>query len=157
MLHLFGARVDLVRYGADHYRIRSEETSTLLLQLFQRYLREGPAMPDALEEFARETIKEILNSLSDDELRKRLSPQKRLQGLSPQERVEGLSPDDLAAALKAALSPEARDALARRLQEEGPLHIRNELSGAKAAKYFPFRRSRCAKRSSPFSPSPAGC
>jgi hypothetical protein len=66
-------------------------------------------MPDAIEAFARETINEILNSLSDEELRKRLSPQKR---------VEGLSPDELLAALVATLSPVAREALARHLQEK---------------------------------------
>src|SRR5438270_5509559 len=50
MLHLFSARADLLKYGAAHYRMRSEETSTLLHELFHRYLREAPLMPDALEE-----------------------------------------------------------------------------------------------------------
>ena len=58
LLHLFSARTDLLRYGAEHYRLRSEETSTLLLQLFERYRLEGATMPDLLEEFARETIEE---------------------------------------------------------------------------------------------------
>src|SRR5262245_20220093 len=33
MLHLFSARPELLRYGGEHYRPHSEETSTLLLQL----------------------------------------------------------------------------------------------------------------------------
>src|SRR5947208_5420594 len=41
LLHLFSARTDLLRYGAEHYRQRSEETSTLLLQLLQRYRLEA--------------------------------------------------------------------------------------------------------------------
>ena len=124
MLHLFSARADLLRYGTEHYRMRSPETSTLLFQLFQRYLREGPLMPDQLEEFARQTIEEILRTLPAAELRKHLSPEQRLEGLSPEElrkrlspeqRLEGLSPDELLAAL----SPEAREALARGLKDNG--------------------------------------
>src|SRR5436853_5829142 len=60
LLHLFSAKADLLAYGAAHYRLRSGETSTLLHQLFKRYYLEGSLMPDALEEFARETIAEIL-------------------------------------------------------------------------------------------------
>ena len=48
LLHLFSARTDLLRYGAAHYRPRSADTSTLLLQLFERYHLEGPFM-DELE------------------------------------------------------------------------------------------------------------
>ncbi|HVS34157.1 MAG TPA: hypothetical protein VMS17_01165 [Gemmataceae bacterium] len=97
LLHLFSARTDLVRYGAAHYRPRSEETSTLLLQLFQRYRLEVAIMPDPLQELARETIDELLKEL----------PVK--------ERIKGLSVDDLLAAL----SPETRAALAQRLRENG--------------------------------------
>src|SRR5437868_1818787 len=35
LLHVFSARVDLLQYGAVHYRLRSQETSTLLLQLLE--------------------------------------------------------------------------------------------------------------------------
>jgi hypothetical protein len=65
-------------------------------------------MPDALEEFARETIVELLKNLSIEE---------RLKGLSLEERLKGLSLDDLLAALP----PETRAALAQRLKEDGPL------------------------------------
>src|SRR5262249_32785269 len=89
LLHLFSARADLVQYGATHYRLHSEETSTLLLQLFQRYHLEVHLMPDALEElkqFARETIDELLRTLP---------PEERLKGLSLHDRLEGLSADEL--------------------------------------------------------------
>ena len=92
LLHLFSARSDLLRYGAAHYRPRSEETSSLLLQLFTAYRLGGIPMPDSLEllkQFAQETKKEFLNELT------------------PEERLEGLSPDELLAAL----SPEMRAAL----------------------------------------------
>src|SRR5262249_11204126 len=89
----------LLRYGATHYRLRSEETSTLLLQLFERYRLEATLMPDMLEQLAEETIEELL---------KKLPAEKRLKGLSL---------DDLLAAL----SPETRAALAQRLKDQGSL------------------------------------
>jgi hypothetical protein len=97
LLHLFSARDDLLRYGAEHYRLRSKETSTLLRQLFERYRLEATLMPDALEQlkqFAEETIEELLKKL----------PAKRL--------VKGLSADELLAAL----TPEMRAELAQRLR-----------------------------------------
>jgi hypothetical protein len=101
MLHLFSAREELLRYGKEHYRPRSTETSTLLYQLFLAY-QEDPAMANQLEEFVRQSI---------DELLKKLPPEKRLEGLSPEERLEGLSPEELRAAL---------EAVQRRLQANGP-------------------------------------
>jgi len=62
------------------------ETSTLLLQLYQRYQQEGQIMPDMLEEVARETI---------DRLLKELPVEKRLEGLTPEQRVQGLSAETL--------------------------------------------------------------
>jgi hypothetical protein len=97
LLHLFSARADLLQYGATHYRLRSEETSTLLLQLLRRYRLEVSLMPDALEQFAKETIEELL------------------KGLPAEERLKGLSVDELLAALP----PETRAALAQRLKEDG--------------------------------------
>ncbi len=99
LLHLFSARMDLLRYGAAHYRVRSEETSTLLLQPFQRYRLEATLMPDALEQFAEETIEELLKKLP------------------VAKRIKGLSPDDLLAAL----SPESRAVLAQRLKNDSTL------------------------------------
>jgi hypothetical protein len=136
LLHLFSARTDLLRYGATHYRLRSEETSTLLLQLFKRYRLEATLMPDALEQFAQETIKELLKKLPAEKRLEGLSMGELLAALPPEalaalatgetvegllkklpaeKRLEGLSPDELLAAL----SPEARAALAQRLKDYG--------------------------------------
>ena len=121
MLHLFSAKLDLLQYGAEHYRVRSAETSTLLLQLFERYSLEGSVMPDALEEFARETIAEIVRKLSAGEpilglpaadILRKLPAEERLKGVPAAELLKGLSVDELLAAL----SPEKREALARRLK-----------------------------------------
>jgi hypothetical protein len=106
LLHLFSASGELLAYGAQHYRVRSQETSTLLFQLFQRYQKEAVTMPDLLEEFTREKIDQLLKSLPT---------KKRLEYLSAKERLEGLSADEMLAAL----SPEALEALLRRLKDKG--------------------------------------
>jgi hypothetical protein len=124
LLHLFSASAELFAYGARHYRIRSAETSSLLLQLFQRYREEDLTMPDKLEEFTRETIDHLLKELPVEKrlegvpAEKRLEgvpAEKRLEGLSAEKRLEGLSPEEMLAAL----SPEIREALARLLKGKG--------------------------------------
>jgi hypothetical protein len=85
MLHLFSAREDLLRYGREHYRQHSQETSSLLFKLFKAY-REDTAMADKLKEFVRETI---------DEMLKDLPPEERLKGLSAQDVVRALPPETL--------------------------------------------------------------
>jgi hypothetical protein len=91
MLHLFSSRAELLAYAREHYPLRSLETSTLLLQLYQKYRQEGQIMPDMLEEFARETIDRLLKELP---LEKRLE---LIKGLSPEQRVQGLTPEELRA------------------------------------------------------------
>jgi hypothetical protein len=106
LLHLFSAREELLRYGQEHYRPHSQETSTLLYELLKAYSEE-PDMPDKLQEFVRQSIDELLKSLPAEELRKRLSPEERLEGLSAEEVIR-------------ALPPETLEALARRLKANGP-------------------------------------
>jgi hypothetical protein len=132
MLHLFSARAELLRYGQEHYRPHSRETSTLLYELFRTY-SEDPNMPEQLQEFVQQTIDQLLESLppekrlqglSAEELRKRLSTEERLEGLtaeelrkrlSPEERLEGLTAEDLIRTL----SPETLVALKRQLKTNG--------------------------------------
>jgi hypothetical protein len=121
LLHLFSARSDLVKYAKEHYELRSTETSTLLLQLFRQYELEVALMADALEEFARETIAQLLRELPPEERLKGLSPEERLKGLPPEERLKGLPPEERLKGLSseellAALSPEARAELVRRIR-----------------------------------------
>jgi hypothetical protein len=115
MLHLFSAREELLRYGRQHYRPHSPETSTLLYELFKAY-SEDPTMPNKLQESVRQSIDELLRSLPPEELRKRLSPEERLEGLPAAERLKGLSAEEVASALP----PEVREALARQLKANGP-------------------------------------
>jgi hypothetical protein len=122
MLLGFSAQREIVEYAAQHYRPHSPETSSLLLQMINRYRQEGILMSETLEEFVRRTREEVLKSMPPEELRKRLSPEERLEGvpaeelrkrLSPKERVEGLSPEERVEGL----SPEQLETLARRLRE----------------------------------------
>jgi hypothetical protein len=77
--------------------------TSLLNKLFKRY-QEDKSMPDALQQFAKETIDELLNELS------------------PKERLKGMSVDEL----WAALSPQDRAALTKRVKEEASSPPPNE-------------------------------
>ena len=106
MLHLFRAREELLRYGRDHYRPRSPETSTLLFELFKAYT-EDKDMPDKLKDFVRQSIDQLLATLP---------PEERLKGLPPEERLKGLSAEEVLRALP----PEVREALTRQIKANGP-------------------------------------
>jgi hypothetical protein len=104
LLHLFSTRGELLVYGGWHYHVHSADTSTLLLQLFRRFRQEIQTMPTPLEEFARETIDELLKELpiekrleglSTDQVLKAVPIEKRLEGLTPEQRVQGLSKEVL--------------------------------------------------------------
>ncbi len=96
MLHLFSAKPELLTYGAQHYRIRSRESSNLLFRLFERFQKEGELMPDLLEEFTRQSIAELLRELPVEK------------------RLEGLTADQIARALPA----ETLRALADKFKEQ---------------------------------------
>jgi hypothetical protein len=105
MLLLFSARDEPFRYGQEHYRPRSPQTSTLLYQLWKTY-SEDPDVTNQLQEFLRQNIDELLRTLP---------PEKRMEGLSPEERVEGLSAEELARAIP----PETLEALLRQCKTNG--------------------------------------
>ena len=114
MLHLFSARVELLRYGQEHYRPHSRETSLLLYTLFETY-EEDTGMSDKLKEFVLQTMDELVERMPLAKRLKGVPKEELLKGLSPEDRLKGLSLDDLLTAL----SPEARKALAHRLKENG--------------------------------------
>jgi hypothetical protein len=86
MLLLFSAKEELLRYGEEHYRPHSKETSTLLYELFRAY-REDPTMSEKLKEFVRESIDKLLADLPAKELLKALTAEK-LATLPPEDREE---------------------------------------------------------------------
>ena len=66
-LHLFSASPDLVGFGGGAYRRRSEQTSRLLGQLFERLQGEGFAMSFTMEDFKRQYVKEHFAQLTPEE------------------------------------------------------------------------------------------
>src|SRR5262245_4326209 len=62
MLHLFSAQQDLLRYGQEHYRPHSTESSTLLYELLLEYTKDS-TMATQLEEFVRQSIEKLLAKL----------------------------------------------------------------------------------------------
>jgi hypothetical protein len=129
-LHLFSGSAEQVAYGARHYRQRSEETSTLLRQLFEGYQGEGLVMPYTMADFRRDYVKEHFKDLAPEEIQsvlrglpakqrrealEGLQVEDRLAGLSPEDRLAGLSPEDRLAGL----SPEEIEKLLNKLKAEG--------------------------------------
>jgi hypothetical protein len=88
-LHLFSAAPELVQFGQGHYRQRSQDTSSLLLQLFQGYQGEGLVMPYTMEDFRRDFAKSFLKSLAPEERRE------ALQSLPTGEIVKNLPVDEV--------------------------------------------------------------
>jgi hypothetical protein len=66
-LHLFSASPALVGFGQTTYRRRSENTSLVLGQLFERLRGEGFTMSFTMEDFKRQLTKEYFHKLSPKE------------------------------------------------------------------------------------------
>ena len=88
-LHLFSASAELIRFGSSVYRRRSEDTSVLLEQLFERFRREDFAMSYTMADFRRDYIKEHLPQLPLEERREVLA------SLPLEERFAGLSEEQI--------------------------------------------------------------
>src|SRR5207249_8654284 len=88
-LHLFSGSAEQLAYGAAHYRQQSEDSSTLLSRLVERYRGEGMVMPYTMADFRREYAKEHFNDLTPEEKRE------ALQSLSADERLDGLSLEEI--------------------------------------------------------------
>ena len=113
LLHLFSTRGELLAYGGRNYHMHSADTSTLLLQLFRRFQQEIQAMGTPLEDFARETIDELLKELPAERILKAVPIDKRLEGVPIDKRLEGVPIDDLVKGL----SPEMWRALREKIRE----------------------------------------
>lgn len=66
-LHLFSAAPELVDFAGTTYQRRSEYTSSLLGQLFDRLRREGLTMPYTMADFRRDYVKEHFAELAPEE------------------------------------------------------------------------------------------
>jgi hypothetical protein len=88
-LHLFSASPDLVGFGRGAYRRRSEQTSRLLGQLFERLRGEGLAMAFTMDDFNRQYIKEHFAKLTPKE------QEEVLQALPPEQLLGVLSVEQI--------------------------------------------------------------
>jgi hypothetical protein len=100
-LHLFSASPELVGFGQGAYQRRSEDTSSLLGQLFERFQQEGLAMSYTMADFRRDYIKEHFPQLTpeeQEEVLQSLPPEKQqevLQLLPLEKRLAGLSAEQI--------------------------------------------------------------
>ena len=106
LLHLFSTRVKQVRYAREHYKPRTQEMTTLFYDLINLYT-EDSKMSDALKQYARERIKELL---------KKVPAEERLEGIPPEKLVERLSVEDVFKAF----SPEQIEAMEALIQQRKP-------------------------------------
>lgn len=67
LLHLFSAAPQQLRYGMEHFRQHSPDTSTFIQELLQSYRQEGLAMPYTVEDFRREYAKKYFKDLTQEE------------------------------------------------------------------------------------------
>ena len=63
-LHLFSDQPEVLRFGREHYRLRSLETSSILQQLFQGSEREVVEMPYTMADFRRDFAKEHFKEMT---------------------------------------------------------------------------------------------
>jgi hypothetical protein len=97
-LHLFSASPELVGFASGAYRRRSEDTSALLRQLFERFQGDGFAMAYTMEDFRHQYVKEHFAKLTPEEQRE------ALQALPPEQQqqvLQALPPEKLMAVLSA--------------------------------------------------------
>ena len=85
-LHLFSGQDERVGFGVTNVFPRTDDISTMLLRVFEKYLLEGVDMPQTNEEYRREFFKTI--PLKD-----------RLAGVSPAEVLEVFTPNELIQAM----------------------------------------------------------
>jgi hypothetical protein len=100
-LHLFSASPELLGFGRGGYHQRSEHTSRLLEQLFERLQGEGFAMSYTMADFERDYFKKQFPKLTPGERREVLQSlpvkerQELLHSLPPAERLAGLSAEEI--------------------------------------------------------------
>ena len=90
-LHLFSGQEERIGFGVTNFFPRTDDISTMLMRVFEKYRLEGVDMPQTNEEWRREFVREHLVDLS---------PQERLKDLSPGELIAALPPEVLEALRK---------------------------------------------------------
>jgi len=116
-LHLFSASPDLVDFGRTAYQRRSENTSVVLGQLFDKLQGEGFAVSFTMEDFKRQYVKQHFKDLTPAERRE------AIESLNPDERrqmLQSLPVDELLTLL----TPEQVQRLRDQPTESSPVRPR---------------------------------
>jgi hypothetical protein len=107
LLHLFSAIRSKIEYGAEHYEMQSNETSSLVDEVFGQYREEGKAMPYTMEDFrkyyeAKYTLKERLSrmGIDQDEVISSAPKEQLLKHVSKEDILKHISRKDIEAYLK---------------------------------------------------------
>jgi hypothetical protein len=140
-LHLFSASPDLVGFGQGAYQRRSEQTSRVLGQLYEKLREEGFTMSFTMEDFNRQYVKEHFPRLAPEERRevlKSLPVDERrevLKSLPPDQRRELLQslPQDERQEILRSLPPDQRREV---LQSLPPEEILAALSAEQIRQYL---------------------
>jgi hypothetical protein len=98
LLHLFSAAPDRVEYGATHYRKQSDQTSSIVGQLFEGYRREGLPMPYTMQDFIQEYVRDHLDRLTAEDRKDFV--RKHLDELPAEDLLAALSPEQIEAYLR---------------------------------------------------------
>ncbi len=150
-LHLFSASPDLVGFGGSTYRRRSEDTSRLLVQLFERLGGEVWAMAYTMADFRRDFTREHFLKLTPQEQQdflQSLPVEARLASVPPEARLAGLSPEQIRQYLDkttASHKPQGASHAGRRKRRRSRQCAGGV--GAPVPKVRPNAARRCAQRS----------
>jgi len=87
---LFSAVPEHVRYGASHYRWKTE-ISTVMNDLFRKYNTEGVIMPYTVEDYKRDYARRYLHSLTPEEVLESFSAEEKLRTIPIQDVVKYLT------------------------------------------------------------------
>jgi hypothetical protein len=113
---LFSVNAEKVLFGQKNYQWRQLRLSSVINQLFKRYLLEDLIMSYTVEDYVKNYQKDFLQELSVEERLTGLSPDQRLHGLAPDQRLHGLSPDQRLQGL----SPDEIEAYLSKLKSQRP-------------------------------------
>ncbi len=102
---MFSAIRENIEYGVAHYRGNLDEMSSTMNQLLIKYRAERIIdMPYTVEDYRRELKRNVLNSMTTDEILdeilKKISMEQRLTGFSAEKLLKKLPTDDIEAYLK---------------------------------------------------------
>lgn len=92
---MFSAVQEKVQYGVSNYEGRLDEMSSTISQMLEKYRAGGIKMPYTVEDYREEVKRNVLKSMTPDEILSEL-----LKKASPEELLKGISTEKIEAFLK---------------------------------------------------------